>query len=73
MQCNIDERGAKFRRRIGYFLIGFGFSAVGAAYALGIWWLWLVAAAIVGGGLFSLFEARKKWCAVRAMGIQTRI
>jgi hypothetical protein len=73
MQCNIDQRGARFRRLLGYFLLGFGISIGGAAYMLAIWWLWILAAAIMVGGAFALFEARKKWCAVRAMGIQTRI
>ena len=73
MECNIDDRGARMRRLLGYFLVGVALSLGGGAYMLGIWWLWIIAAAVFGGGLFSLFEARKKWCAIRAMGIQTKI
>jgi hypothetical protein len=43
------------------------------AYALSWWWMWIFAALAAAGGAFSLFEARNKWCAVRAMGIQTRL
>jgi len=71
MQCNIDERGARFRRTWGMMNL-FVAGIMGAlAFWSGIWWLWIICAvgAIAGG--FAIFEARKKWCVIRAMGMKT--
>jgi hypothetical protein len=35
------------------------------------WWVGLVIGALLGGGGFAIFEARKRWCAVRALGFRT--
>jgi hypothetical protein len=32
-----------------------------------------VAAALGAAGLFSLFEANRSWCAVRALGFKTKL
>ena len=69
LQCNIDSHGAHLRRI-------WGWSNLIAALALtvaGFWlaWLWIIAAFAAAMGLFGLFEARHKWCAVRALGIKT--
>jgi hypothetical protein len=77
MQCNIDQRGRRVRRNIGIALI---LTAIGlltwevfASAASAGWWLY--GAAIVAGaaGAFMLYEARKGWCAARAVGIRTPI
>ena len=73
MECNIDNRGVAFRRRMGYLLVAIGMLLAAAAYWFVIWWLWVLAALVVAGGVFCLFEARHKWCAIRAMGIETKI
>jgi len=39
----------------------------------GIWWLWLIAGLAAAAGIFAIYESRKKWCALRAMGIKTQI
>lgn len=72
--CNIDQRGRSHRYRIGVGLVLLGVVA---------WWLtsrfvagvvpWLVSGPLVAGGLFSLFEANRGWCAVRALGFKTRV
>jgi MFS-type transporter involved in bile tolerance (Atg22 family) len=74
MQCNIDQRGRRLRFINGLVLLGIG------GLIVGLWaapnhsvWLWIVAMVLIAGGLFSLFEARKGWCALRAMGIKTKI
>jgi hypothetical protein len=43
------------------------------AYWSGTWWLWIIVGVAAFSGAFAMFEARKKWCAVRAMGIKTSI
>ena len=73
MECNIDDRGASFRRVWGIMNVAAGLMAAALAWWSGIWWLWPIAALAVAAGLFALYEARKKWCALRAMGIKTRI
>jgi hypothetical protein len=74
LACNIDQRGRSARVRFGFlFLI--------AAVVLSLLWAlpsgstlaWLVSALLGAGGAFSLFEARAGWCAVRALGIRTRV
>lgn len=71
MQCNIDARGQLARRIWGILCV---LAAVGlsiAAYLLESWWLYIVAVACMFLGLFAIWEAQKKWCIVRAMGIKT--
>jgi hypothetical protein len=74
LACNIDHTGRAVRYRIGAALVLLGVVA---------WWVaslssdgvvpWLVAGPVVAGGLFSLFEARRGWCAARALGFKTRV
>jgi hypothetical protein len=72
LTCNIDRRGKIARLIYGIVLI------VAAAIVVAVWaipsggWLsWTIAAILSVSGAFSIFEARKGWCAVRAMGIKT--
>ena len=72
--CNIDRRGRSARYRIGFVLLALGV----AAYALGSRfvsnpWPALLAGPLVLGGSFSLFEANRGWCAVRALGFKTKL
>ncbi len=73
MQCNIDENGVRFRRIWGIMNLFTALALAGLALWSGIWWLWLIAAASALGGGFAIYEARKKWCAIRAMGVKTKI
>jgi hypothetical protein len=73
MQCNIDERGARLRRTWGIMNLVTAAVLAGLAWWSGIWWLWIIVAACAGGGAFALFEARKKWCVMRAMGMKTPV
>ena len=73
MQCNIDDTGVRLRRVWGIMVLCVAGVVAGLAWWSGIWWLWgLAGGAVVAGG-FALFESRQKWCALRAMGIKTRI
>jgi len=80
--CNIDQRGIRFRRRLGNILLGIGFIIGVSFFLIDInhflkWeiaiFLWLLPAGLIAGGAFSLFESRKGWCAARALGIRTKI
>jgi hypothetical protein len=71
LTCNIDVRGARLRRVWGVLCILTGAVLAGMAWAAGPWWLWIIAGAAVAAGAFALFEARKKWCAMRALGVKT--
>ena len=74
-ECNIDQRGIRFRRRLGNILLGIGF-IIGVSFFLidiNQSYLWLLPAGLIAGGAFSLFEARMGWCAARALGIRTKI
>lgn len=73
MQCNIDERGARLRRVWGIVGLLAAAGGAGAAWWLADGWLWLAAGVCAGMGGFALFEARKKWCAIRAMGMKTPV
>jgi hypothetical protein len=74
LQCNIDSRGKRARLVSGIILI------LIALIAAGIWaWPrhsavgWAIALLFLIAGAFSIFEARAGWCALRAMGIRTRL
>jgi hypothetical protein len=74
LACNIDARGKAVRFRYGLIMMMF------AVLVSLLWALptrstaaWIVTAVLAAMGLFSLFEARAGWCAVRALGIKTRL
>jgi hypothetical protein len=72
--CNIDQRGRRYRYRIGFVFLALGV----VVYALGARFFdgqvpRMVAGVLAVAGLFSIFEANRGWCAVRALGLKTRI
>ena len=75
MQCNIDQKGRLARLYTGIIAIVFGIALALLTYlsivpaALG----WFAVAGSIFGGAFAIFEARKGWCVVRAIGIKTPI
>ncbi len=75
LECNIDDRGIRFRCRLGWTLVGIGLILAGFLILSGssLGFTWLAPAGFLVGGAFSLFEARMGWCAVRALGIRTKI
>jgi hypothetical protein len=72
MQCNIDQRGARYRLVWGIMNLVVAGVAGGLAVWWHIWWLWIVAGVGVAGGVLAIYESRKKWCIMRAMGVKTR-
>ena len=73
MQCNIDERGARFRYTWGVMNLVVAGVMGALAFWSGIWWLWIICGVCAAAGGFAIFEARRKWCVVRAMGVKTKV
>ena len=71
-QCNIDAKGKLIR-------LIYGVAFVSAGLGMMIFWArpsgsalaWFIASLSLLGGAFAIFESRKGWCAVRAMGFKT--
>ncbi|MBA4030237.1 MAG: hypothetical protein C0478_04995 [Planctomyces sp.] len=74
MQCNIDQRGRRVRMIGGIICTLAGVICLGLA-AAGVAVVPLVCTGIglLVAGAFQIFEARKGWCAIRAMGFKTPI
>jgi hypothetical protein len=72
MECNIDARGRAIRRRSGIlcFALGLMLSA-GTFWGRLPWPFWATGIALILAGGFQLYESRKGWCALRAVGIKT--
>ena len=75
LECNIDARGKAVRMKLGIRLVILSLILTALTYygfipaTLG----WFVAAASFAGGAFTIWESRKGWCVVRAMGFKTKI
>ena len=75
LECNIDARGKAVRMKLGIRLVFISLILATLTYfeiiptTLG----WLVTAASLGGGAFTIWEARMGWCVIRAMGFRTKI
>lgn len=73
--CNIDRAGRVYRLRVGLVLWGLGLLMALVGILVNGWgrWSWAPCALLLGGGLFSLFEAWRGWCVARALGFKTRV
>ena len=72
--CNIDARGKLVRLWYGIALIVVGALLLFTwAMPRGTVLAWVVTVACVLGGAFAIFESRKGWCVLRAMGMKTPI
>jgi hypothetical protein len=73
LTCNIGAKGKRVR-----LVMGIGLEAAGFLTAIfwarwGGGWRWAVPVVLVAAGAFAVFEARAGWCALRAMGVKTRV
>ena len=74
MLCNIDARGRAIRRNGGILCLALGAISLGAAFSGAPWGPLLgLGAFLTLAGLFQIFESRKGWCALRAMGVKTPV
>jgi hypothetical protein len=71
MQCNIGARGARYRLVWGILNLLAALAAAMAAWWWGLWWPWIITGVGAAGGALAIFEARKNWCVLRAMGFKT--
>jgi VIT1/CCC1 family predicted Fe2+/Mn2+ transporter len=74
LTCNIDQRGKVARLIYGIVMIIAAVLVI-AFWAIGTggWLPWSIVVVLLLFGAFSIFEARRGWCAVRAMGFKTRM
>jgi hypothetical protein len=74
-ECNIDARGKAARIRLGIVGIIGSFLFAGATLfgVLPTTIGWIMSGGSFLGGAFSIWEGRKGWCIVRAMGFKTKI
>ncbi len=74
MRCNIDAKGKVVRLIYGIALLFAGIALIffwsyGSASIV----RWIVSIAVMLFGAFGVFESRKGWCIIRAMGFKTPI
>lgn len=73
MQCNIDACGKRVRLVSGIIVTVIGMVLLTAWVIGGAGWLAIAAGVMVLVGGFQIFEAKAGWCALRALGIRTRV
>ena len=74
MQCNIDQKGRRVRMIGGIVCTIGGLVCLGVAMAgLAVIKMVCTGIALLISGAFQIYEARKGWCAIRAMGFKTPI
>lgn len=73
LQCNIDQRGRTVRMIMGAILGLTGIGLIIAAAMRGPAWLLAAGIVLALGGTFAMFEGAAGWCALRALGVKTKI
>lgn len=75
MHCNIGARGRRLRLISGILccIAAVVLGVLAFALQAGFWGLLIGGMALLAGGLFQIYEARKGWCAIRAMGFKTPV
>jgi hypothetical protein len=71
--CNIDQTGRVVRAISGVLLLLLGIIVIAMRWPVPPWWIWSLGIVLIIGGGFQIFEAAVGWCALRAMGIRTRV
>ena len=71
--CNIDQRGRKARLTAGLIVDLCGAGFIVAGILMGLVWLIVVGAFASVSGSFMIYEGARGWCALRAMGIKTKL
>jgi len=73
LTCNIDKTGRRFRAITGAVILAIAIVWYLLTRTDGSTLLYVVQALLALGGAFAIFEGAVGWCAIRAMGIKTRI
>jgi len=71
MKPNIGRGGRIARAISGTLCVAGGAACILFAWPEGTVWRWGLSLALVAFGGFQWFEAKKRWCVVRACGIKT--
>ncbi|MGA2582894.1 MAG: YgaP-like transmembrane domain [Tepidisphaeraceae bacterium] len=72
--CNIDRRGRQIRMINGIVTVILGIIALFVlAIPRGGVLLWSITIILLFAGAFMIFEGAIGWCALRAMGVKTKI
>ena len=72
--CNIDSRGKSLRLIMGIVFAFDGLTLLVLwAMRTGSHVAWVTSIFMILAGAFMIFEGRMGWCALRAMGMKTRI
>jgi hypothetical protein len=73
MKCNIDRRGRAVRIVMGAIVTAAGVALLVMPLAGPTWLRWALPVSLLALGLFQVFEGAVGWCALRAMGVKTRV
>jgi hypothetical protein len=74
LTCNIDSRGKALRLIMGSIFVLDGVTLMFLwAWRTGSQVGWVTSIGMVVIGAFMMFEGQKGWCALRAMGMKTRM
>jgi uncharacterized membrane protein YccC len=69
---NIDAKGRLARLIWGIMLLAAaGLMVAFWAIPSGLWWAWAICVLVALAGVFAIYESRKGWCVMRAMGVKT--
>jgi hypothetical protein len=73
LTCNIDAHGKRARLINGLILLALAAGLAVYAFMAGGMIFWIAAGVCLLLGGLCVFEARAGWCALRAMGIKTKL
>ena len=73
LTCNIDQRGRRVRLGIGAIIDTLGTGLVVAGLLMNESLLLGAGGVAMLGGSFMVFEGASGWCALRALGLKTRL
>jgi hypothetical protein len=74
LTCNLDSRGKALRLILGIIFVFDGLILLLLrALRTGSTIAWIASIAMILAGAFMIFEGKKGWCVMRAMGFKTPI
>ena len=70
LECNIERKGRWIRGIMGIVFLGTALSLIFLTPPTGL--RRLVVVLLAFGGIFTIYEALRGWCLLRALGMKTR-
>lgn len=71
MKPNIDRKGRIARAACGALCVAGGVACGLTAWPESTVWRWTTIISLGAFGAFQLYEAKKSWCIMRALGVKT--